>query len=421
MAGPSTRGAVPVVVNHATRLRPIDLSRFGQVVTALQAAPDLDDIDAWTATRAHLVFATNGWLEAGYTEINAKTALVLLLKTKACGNPLATRLMLDVVTAITNGEYTMDQLLSAVQDRFFGAAYRTYWSNVVHGQQPYDSRNQVQLSKYLRPLYSLMVKANLDDAAMRTTVVRLLSGSALERWQSYLARSTVDHVGEAILVMETEERFKEAGPFVHRRLPANLATVNQTVLCPEHPYADHPASRCFKLHPELRPDYPRRFAPLPVAGRGRGNNGGGGPHPGQLHVPRCNKCGQLGHKFGTCPSAAMIAHFMSRVQQSRHPPSRGGHANAVRAARPDRRTLAAVRHSPARLSSLTYSEAMRLATPTPGMETDIDETASVNAATQTEDMGEETFLDSLQWDTAEADTFGEDFDATLTEFDDQFS
>lgn len=40
-------------------------------------------------------------ITAGYSDAQAKAALILLLKTKVCGNPLATRLMADVIAAVS--------------------------------------------------------------------------------------------------------------------------------------------------------------------------------------------------------------------------------------------------------------------------------------------------------------------------------
>lgn len=67
------------------------------------ASPVQDDVDLFDGTKAHLEYGFNSWLTAGYSrDAQAKAALVLLLKTKVCGIPLATRLMSDAWRAVSN-------------------------------------------------------------------------------------------------------------------------------------------------------------------------------------------------------------------------------------------------------------------------------------------------------------------------------
>ena len=99
---------------------------------------------------------------------------------------------------------------------------------IVHGQAPSNPRAGIKLGSYLRELYELMAKAHFSEDERQTAIIRLLSGTALERWQAYRSRSNVETVGDAILAMEeTEESFSQAfgAAFVPgRRLPGTEVT-----------------------------------------------------------------------------------------------------------------------------------------------------------------------------------------------------
>ena len=242
--------------------RPIDLGRALPPNTRpLQAAPELDDIAVWEGINDLLLFLNATWTLAGHTLQVRQSAFQILLVAHLCANALAQRLMRDVIQQVGQADaaFTIEVLLAAVKDRFFGKAYRTYHANVLHSQAPYQGRQL--LSHYLRELYTKMTRAGATDEDMRGTIVRLLSGSSMDRWHSYISRSNVTHMGEAILAMENEERFKAANtvPGMPTRMvpptaPAGINTVGGNSSPPTAPctlpnHLGHTNSQCFTQHP----------------------------------------------------------------------------------------------------------------------------------------------------------------------------